>query len=596
MKIFYTILIILISSTLAFAVDVYDTTTASITLKVGINTIAVRAPYTGDDDDSNSALVEYKPSSGGSWFEAYTPYIDRRVNRLGKRCTPESNAAYEDEARVKIVGLIANTAYDVRVTWTDADGVSGTNPQTGSITTHPNDPTALMTGTTLYAVAGGGDTACSVGDPCSISDAMSTASPGDTIQMTTGGGDYAAFTISISGDASNYVRFLGSATVDGGASATQLTISGDYLWIDNLTFGEITIVDDIVDITSTASNVWITNCTWSNHGASASGGENIGCLQINGSATNVFVLDNSFTRTTAYNATASNNPNVIKAGGISDLVIDGNTWSGNWLHGFDTGGDALGENVDISNNSMKRTNPSFVGGQAIELDGNAVNVAVWGNLIGPDDTSSWNQSISWAPIIVGPVYVFRNIVFGDQDYWGKTGNGGDGAFYLFHNTMILNNEGIGESREGINGGGDQETCPTTQALWMYNNIIHTRISAFSKYRVSAATIDYNMITTETTPLTWFYNGSGVKEDNDTWADHQADGFDANGLNSAATFVNEASGNLHLVEGSTGIDIALEIKNFNDADSFWPLFGSSPDMGAFEFGLLSPPILKDPQPQ
>ena len=576
MKRLLTILILLVAAPV-FAAD--GTTTASINLKCGINIISVRAPYTGDDDDSNSALVEYKTTAGSTWFEAYTPYIDRRENYEGKSCADQSNSTYQYEARVVIVGLTAGTAYDVRVTWTDEDGVSGTNPQSDSITTHPNDPTAYMTGSTYYAVAGGGDTDCSVGTPCSISDAMSTVSAGDTITMTSGGGDYDDFDITISGDASNYIKFVGdgSTVVDGGSDVDQINISGDYIWVSNLQVEAVgnTASYALIQIENSASNVWITEVTFPDNECSGSYCEDGDGSLTMGSGANIFILNNSFNRTTAYNATNTSNPYTIKGTSTNNFVLKGNTIDGNWLGGFDTKSDSLGENIQISGNTWDRTPSSGSGGQAMELDGSAVNVAAYENVCGSDADTEWNQCFSFAPIMIGPTYIARNRAYGSFSYWGKVGNGGDGGVYIFHNTFV------GPS-EGINEGGSSSTCPTIHAWTIYNNIFDITVSAVSKIRVASTTQDYNMINTTNTPITWYYNGSGVRENNNTWVAHQADGFDANGLNATATFVDETNGDLDLAEGSAGIDVGVELKNWNDSNSAWPYSGSAPDIGADEF--------------
>ena len=71
-------------------------------------------PYTTDTNANNSYTVEYKLSSSGTW-------LDWGTNPKAHTASP-----YTDT----IAGLAAGASYDVRLTYNDADGVSGTNPQT----------------------------------------------------------------------------------------------------------------------------------------------------------------------------------------------------------------------------------------------------------------------------------------------------------------------------------------------------------------------------------------------------------------------------------------------------------------------------------
>lgn len=75
--------------------------------------IGVSMPYTHDANSSNTYTVEYKLSSSGTWITW--------VTGAGHVASPYTTA---------ITGLSPGQTYDVRVTYTDADGVSGSNPQT----------------------------------------------------------------------------------------------------------------------------------------------------------------------------------------------------------------------------------------------------------------------------------------------------------------------------------------------------------------------------------------------------------------------------------------------------------------------------------
>ncbi len=95
----------------------YDSTTAgTATAASGAsNSIGVSMPYTNDGNANNTYTVDYKLSSSGTWTNWVT------------------NAAHTASPyAATITGLTQGETYDVRMTYNDADGVNGTNPQTVS--------------------------------------------------------------------------------------------------------------------------------------------------------------------------------------------------------------------------------------------------------------------------------------------------------------------------------------------------------------------------------------------------------------------------------------------------------------------------------
>ena len=99
-----------------------NTTTAGTATATasGLTSIAVSMPYTDDANGDNTYTVDYKLSSDSSW----TNWVTGAAHVASPYATT-------------ITGLTAATSYDVRVTYNDADGVTGTNPQTISgVRTH----------------------------------------------------------------------------------------------------------------------------------------------------------------------------------------------------------------------------------------------------------------------------------------------------------------------------------------------------------------------------------------------------------------------------------------------------------------------------
>ncbi|MBN8580074.1 MAG: sortase [Anaerolineae bacterium] len=104
------------------------------------SSINVSMPYTDDGDADNTYTVEYCLTSAncpvsGSW----TTFVSGAAHSASPFAT-------------SITGLVPATSYDVRVTYNDADGVTGTNPQT--IT---NVTTAACGGSLTYTIPAGSD-------------------------------------------------------------------------------------------------------------------------------------------------------------------------------------------------------------------------------------------------------------------------------------------------------------------------------------------------------------------------------------------------------------------------------------------------------
>lgn len=116
------------------------TTTGTISESVTSDSITVTATYSGNDDYDGSALLYYKQHSSSSWLATDGAMAKGYLTK---------------QYRKTISGLSENTEYDVKVLYSDPDGVSGTNPiykyriktaQSGG--TPPSAPTLDDPGTT----------------------------------------------------------------------------------------------------------------------------------------------------------------------------------------------------------------------------------------------------------------------------------------------------------------------------------------------------------------------------------------------------------------------------------------------------------------
>ncbi len=96
--------------------------------------IDVSMPYSDDSNGNNTYTVDYKLSSSGSW--------SNWVTAAGNTTSPYTTT---------ITGLTPGETYDVRMTYNDTDGVTGTNPQTVSSIALPVNSTAVGSATAVSA-------------------------------------------------------------------------------------------------------------------------------------------------------------------------------------------------------------------------------------------------------------------------------------------------------------------------------------------------------------------------------------------------------------------------------------------------------------
>ena len=110
--------VIMVFGLSSFSEAVNATTSGAISARaVDETSIELSMPYTGDDNGNNTCTVQYKPCT----IETYTAWITN---------TPHTGSPY----KTTITGLAANTCYDIKTTYNDADNVGGAVTQTIRIT------------------------------------------------------------------------------------------------------------------------------------------------------------------------------------------------------------------------------------------------------------------------------------------------------------------------------------------------------------------------------------------------------------------------------------------------------------------------------
>tara|TARA_R100000027_G_scaffold391_2_gene475 strand:- start:5383 stop:8727 length:3345 start_codon:yes stop_codon:yes gene_type:complete len=212
---------------------------------------------------------------------------------------------------------------------------------------------------------------------------------------------------------------------------------------------------------------------------------------------------------------------------------------------------------------------AFANDDSTEMDGGQMNTRFFGNRI-----ESCYVGLSLAPCIVGPSYVFQNLMFNQGDDRGscfsivKLGGGtsySKGKSFFFNNTI----HGRGNGLTGVGFGSD-----SNRSMFLgqtRNNIIRTTNSN-SNYNRTIRDAEEN-------PWNSFdYDNLSTQGWTNASTEYSV-GQEPNGiLNDAPTFVDVAVGDFRLAAGSSGIDDGVLLLNF--ADQY---VGDAPDQGAIEHG-------------
>lgn len=231
------------------------------------------------------------------------------------------------------------------------------------------------------------------------------------------------------------------------------------------------------------------------------------------------------------------------------------------------------ENIDIYNNTIEGT-PSDDG---IELEGGVnINVKVWGNTI--NNATGGKATISLAPVVVGPTYIFKNTIYGSvqalkvaSDYVisaieTQGYNLADfGPIFILQNTFFHPNANAEFIR--------YETTLCHARLIIKNNLVWNRslTSSVGTNIQRPARDRYWGDITSNYNLWW--KGAGTVNNN------AGAGLDANSVFSDPQLVSTSWPNpdLNLQSGSPAIDKGVVLANINDGYS-----GSAPDLGAYEY--------------
>jgi len=530
------------------------TTTSTLSLTPTFECIGVIVRYTEDDNQNNSATLQYRVTGTASWINAHPMYADR------------TNSEY----RGSIFFLAENTSYDIRVTFSDNDGVTGTNPINDTCTTR--NSAIAGAGTTYYVNGSLGNDENDGTDPTTnswktIQHAADSVSAGDTVEIVAGTYNEMV-TIGVSGTLAQPIKFTnysgGVVIVDG-----EFTLghgfyinNHDYIIIDGLTLrnGVWTGVE-----LRTTDGCIIRNCTIEDpmaYGVRYDYGANNNLIENN-------VISCNLGAGNAVYATyhwQGGNANVIRNNVFT-------TTTGALRDGFGGGPeDSPGYNNDFdfyNNDIINCADDGF------QIEGSAINCRAWGNTV----INSF-RAIAFAPCLNGPMYIFRNVVVTTTAAGSMTKNGdnSNGRVYFYHNSFYASN--------GVDACGMQQTNAGVNNYVVKNNIFRCDYWYVYELRVGDnVDFDYNLLytTSETRFVEWL-NGAHYL----TLASFTLEtGQEVHGIEGEATFVDGENWDLHLQSGSDGIDAGVILVGFNDESSPWPYSGSAPDMGTYEYGSGGP---------
>jgi hypothetical protein len=402
-----------------------------------------------------------------------------------------------------------------------------------------------------------------------LSDAISTALPGDVIQVA--GGTYAgSVTVNVSGTLANPIILRGESvdtvTIDAVGETYGITISGDHVYIEQLT---------------------VTGSTWGARSYNTEGvvirhtrftNVNRGIDARSGATRSLYICDNVLEGQHAWPKTDSStwNDEGIAVGG------EGHTICHNTISGF---GDALGLTnstaipnvaIDFWGNDVRWT-----ADDALELDFAHRNVRAFENR-----AMNINMGASFQPVWGGPVYVFRNVFLNIRASAYKLNNDPNG-FFIYHNTSArtLGGGSWGAQAWTSLGYTQADGDPAYAANFEMKNNILIGLSdpAFVTTDLILEVIDYNG-----------WKPDGAFRFVDSWvnfADLQSNSaYEANGrILDDNTFTTElvlpadyttfwSDTDVTLGASSLALDTGDPLPNINDDYA-----GAAPDLGAVERG-------------
>jgi hypothetical protein len=209
---------------------------------------------------------------------------------------------------------------------------------------------------------------------------------------------------------------------------------------------------------------------------------------------------------------------------------------------------------------------------AIESEGGNMNVRIWGNTV----KDPYTVGLGIGSTIIGPLYIFRNIVTGFQDVAIKMGHESSGTTYIYHNTIY--------TTYSANGPSDSAGYEGIGNVISRNNIYQVGRYVIETIGTDLGGNSYDYDNMYTTDASRFVKWHGTLYG--SLAAFQTIGRAPNAGSADSQFVDAANDDMSLQSTSPCIEAGVLLLGFNDENSVWPYQGSVPDMGAFEYDMLT----------
>jgi len=491
-------------------------TAASLTLPTApvatptFECLGVVAPFTGDDNADASCTPWYRETGQAGWLEGHPLWADRA----------------EGEFRGSLIGLRPGVTYEVELRFADPDGVS---PAATVALTAQTWSERFPVAETVWVEPGTSTQTLRI---------EGSGSPEGYVLYSARPGRESETVIDVQGEADN-----------------NIVVNGDYVIVRGLALRNART--NAVDILK-RHHVVIERCTitgWGRPGGRGQPGDLDAGIYARNGGSQIIIQDNVIREPRGVaNPWTEGHPEGPQA--ISLIETDGNhviryndltsvedhryndTCGGGWnmsLKGFPC------RDTDIYGNQV-----AYCNDDGIELDGGDNNVRVWANRI-----EQTYCGISLAPVLKGPVYVWRNVITGFEGAAFKLGEGdrqGYGAVYLYHNTVF------GPDRSGIADWGGEGLFRFTTSR---NNIlaVSTGPCISDKRADPTNSYDYDLL----------QGRLKVKAP-----------VEPHGVVAKPGFVDPDGGVFLLGPQSAAVDAGIPLPGFNAA-----FRGRAPDLGAFE---------------
>ncbi len=515
-----------------------------------VENIAVEWAISGDTDLDGVVSVRYRPAGSGPWIDGMplrrVPAGANEGFNWGNR---HSGSAFD---------LSPGTTYEIELTLDDPDGGNDQQIVVASTRAVPEP----MAGATVTPVT-----------PVTLSGALSSASPGNILEL--GPGDYSGFRVDVSGSAGMPIVIRGTpgAVINGEVRL----FSRKHVMLERLTVnGRIRF--------NGSDNISVVSCRVNASPTQFNGDGIVALLR----AENAYIADNTVIGTTVWEENSLGASGNNRGEGIA-VTGPGHVIMNNLVSGFRDNislleeGEAVDQfSIDVLNNEL-----SEAADDAVEADFCFHNCRIMRNRV----TNAF-ISFSSQPSLGGPNYFIRNVAYNVAFQSFKLQRGSEGDV-LLHNTVVKNGNALGIATSdpvsrlftrnnlliggpggtfnGFNSGtGDViriQTLVTANADLNFDALGSTTGNFEGRFGNTNfdSLAELRSQTTET---------DAVEIDLGVFADSIA--YPANPL---TTF---AAPDLRLQSGGDAIDVGEAIGNVNSGFA-----GAAPDAGAYELGGLLP---------